>query len=204
MQEKINASETVEALLYAVAVESDCAASIQLARYISGSHEAFVAEMNAKVRELGLVHTKFTNATGLHDDNHKTTCREMAAIMNCAMNNPIASKIITAHSGRGIAVYTNNKASRSATVYAAWYSDDSRFDDDARVAGTSGNMVVIGGKTGYEDVPTACFVTVAENKNGGRYICVTVGRTAENQGAVSAKQSTIDTEYIYKNYAYNK
>ena len=195
---------SLEDALYLINYNSDTIACLLVANHVSGSEEAFVNLMNEKARQLGLTGTHFTNTTGLHDASHYTTCREMAAIMNCAMNNPIASKIITAHSGRGIAVYTNNKASRSATVYAAWYSDDSRFDDDARVAGPSGNMVVIGGKTGYEDVPTACFVTVAENKNGGRYICVTVGRTAENQGAVSAKQSTIDTEYIYKNYAYNK
>ena len=193
----------LEDALYLINYNSDTIACLLVANHVAGSEEAFVALMNKKAQQLGLTGTHFTNTTGLHDANHYTTCREMAAIMNCAMNNPIASKIITAHSGRGIAVYTNNKASRSATVYAAWYSDSSRFADDARVAGTSGNMVVIGGKTGYEDIPTACFVTVAENKNGSRYICVTVGRTAENQGAVSAKQSTTDTEAIYKNYAYN-
>ena len=128
----------------------------------------------------------------------------MAAIMNCAMKNPVASKIISAHSGRGISVYSNNKVTRSAIVYAAWYSDDGRFNDDARVYGTKGNMTVIGGKTGYEDIPTACFVTIAEHKNGSRYICVTVGRTAETQATVSPSQSTTDTETIYREYVYKK
>lgn len=193
---------SLENALYLINYNSDTIACLLVAKYISGSEPAFVELMNKKAKDLGLTNTHFTNTTGLHDANHYTTCREMAAIMNCAMKNPVASKIITAHSGRGISVYVNNKVSRSATVYAAWYSDDARFNDDARVYGTSGNMTVIGGKTGYEDIPTACFVTVAEHKNGSKYICVTVGRTSETQVGISAKQSTTDTETIYREYAY--
>ena len=195
---------SVENALYLINYNSDTIACLLIAEHVAGSEEAFVALMNNKAAALGLTDTHFVNTTGLHDDNHYTTCREMAAIMNCAMKNPVASKIITAHNGRGISIYTANKVTRSATIYAAWYSDKDRFGDDARISGTSGNMTAIGGKTGYEDIPTACFVTVAENKDGSRYICVTVGRTAENQGVVGPKQSTADTEYIYKNYAYNK
>ena len=195
---------SLEDALYLINYNSDTIACLLVANYISGSEAKFVSLMNQKARELGLTNTNFTNTTGLHDTNHYTTCREMAAIMNCAMKNPVASKIISAHSGRGISVYSNNKVTRSATVYAAWYSDDGRFNDDARVYGTSGNMTVIGGKTGYEDIPTACFVTIAEHKNGSRYICVTVGRTAETQTTVSPSQSTTDTETIYREYVYKK
>jgi D-alanyl-D-alanine carboxypeptidase len=195
---------SLEDALYLINYNSDTIACLLVANYVSGSEAEFVKLMNKKARELGLTNTHFTNTTGLHDADHYTTCREMAAIMNCAMKNPVASKIISAHSGRGIAVYNNNKASRSATVYAAWYSDDGRFNDDARVAGTKGNMTVIGGKTGYEDIPTACFVTIAEHKNGSKYICVTVGRTVENQATVSPEKSTTDTETIYREYAYKK
>ncbi len=195
---------SVETALYLINYNSDTIACLLIADYVSGSEAAFVELMNKKAKDLGLTNTHFTNTTGLHDDNHYTTCREMAAIMNCAMKNPVAGKIISAHSGRGVSVYVNNKVTRSATIYAAWYSDDSRFDDDARVQGTNGNMTVIGGKTGYEDIPTACFVTMAEHKNGSRYICVTVGKTAANQASVSASQSTTDTETIYREYAYKQ
>ena len=196
---------SLENALYLINYNSDTVACLLVAQYISGSEAAFVELMNKKAQSLGLTGTHFTNTTGLHDDNHYTTCKEMAAIMNCAMKNPVASKIISAHSGRGISVYVNNTPSRSGTIYAAWFSDDHRFDDDARVSGTSGNMTVIGGKTGYEDIPTACFVTVAEHNNGQRYICVTVGRTTgTGQATVTAKQSTTDTETIYREYAYKQ
>ena len=193
---------SLENALYLINYRSDTIACLMVAKYIAGSEEAFVELMNQKARDLGLTGTHFTNTTGLHDPNHYTTCREMAAIMSCAMKNPVASKIISSYNGRGVSIYVDNKVSRSSTIYAAWYSDSTRFADNPKVYGTSGNMTVIGGKTGYEDIPTACFVTIAEQKNGARYICVTVGRTAENQGSVSAKQSTTDTETIYREYAY--
>lgn len=193
---------SLENALYLINYRSDTIACLMVAKYIAGSEEAFVELMNQKARDLGLTGTHFTNTTGLHDPNHYTTCREMAAIMSCAMKNPVASKIISSYNGRGVSIYVDNKVSRSSTIYAAWYSDSTRFADNPKVYGTSGNMTVIGGKTGYEDIPTACFVTIAEQKNGARYICVTVGRTAENQGGVSAKQSTTDTETIYREYAY--
>lgn len=195
---------SLEDALYLINYNSDTVACLLVAKHVAGSEAAFVELMNKKARELGLTNTHFTNTTGLHDADHYTTCREMAAIMNCAMKNPVAGKIISAHSGRGVSVYVNNKVSRSATIYAAWYSDNDRFNDDARVYGTSGNITVIGGKTGYEDIPTACFVTIAEHKNGSRYICVTVGRTAKDQTTVSPKTSTTDTETIYREYAYKK
>ena len=195
---------SLEDALYLINYNSDTIACLLVAKYVSGSEAEFVKLMNKKARELGLTNTHFTNTTGLHDADHYTTCREMAAIMNCAMKNPVAGKIISSYSGRGISVYTNNKVSRSSTVYAAWYSDKGRFNDDARVLGTSGNMTVIGGKTGYEDIPTSCFVTIAEHKNGARYICVTVGRTNSGQTTVTPKQSTTDTETIYREYAYKK
>ena len=194
----------LEDALYLINYNSDTIACLLVANHVAGSEAKFVELMNKKAQSLGLTSTHFTNTTGLYDANHYTTCREMAAIMNCAMKNPVASKIITAHSGRGVTVYTGNKVSRSATIYAAWYSDSGRFNDDARVTGTNGNMTVIGGKTGYEDIPTACFVTIAENKNGSRYICVTVGRTSETQAGISTTQSTTDTETIYREYAYKK
>ncbi|MBR3345532.1 MAG: D-alanyl-D-alanine carboxypeptidase, partial [Solobacterium sp.] len=52
---------------------ADC--SRALAFYISGSEEAFVELMNQKARELGMNDTNFVNTSGLHDDNHYTTCR---------------------------------------------------------------------------------------------------------------------------------
>ena len=45
-----------------------------------GSREAFVKMMNEKAEEIGCTNTHFTNPNGLHDENHYTTCRDLATI----------------------------------------------------------------------------------------------------------------------------
>ena len=64
---------------------ADC--SRALAFYISGSEEAFVELMNQKARELGMNDTNFVNTSGLHDDNHYTTCRDMMKLYLYCMEN---------------------------------------------------------------------------------------------------------------------
>ena len=194
---------SVESALYLINYRSDTIACLLIAQYIAGNEADFVSLMNQKASELGLKDTHFVNTTGLQDPNHYTTCREMAIIMNAAMNNPAASKIITSYVGTTIDIYNgyedgNTTPYRQPIIYSSWYSD--RMKDDPRI--TDSSFKIIGGKTGYEDIPTGCFVTVAKNaSNGKQYICVNVGRIDETQGTVSAKQSTEDSITIYKNYA---
>ena len=66
---------------------SGAEATEALAQTIAGSTEGFVALMNEKAAELGLTNTHFVNDSGLHDENHYTTVREMAVILEAAMAN---------------------------------------------------------------------------------------------------------------------
>ncbi len=70
----------VEDLLKCIAVSSANDAVVAMAEKISGSEEAFVSEMNAKVKELGLVNTHFANPHGLDNENHYSTAHDMARI----------------------------------------------------------------------------------------------------------------------------
>lgn len=184
---------SVRDFLYLIIYDSNSIACQAIADYVSGSEAQFAELMNQKALALGLTSTHFTNSTGIHDTNHYTTCREMAAIMAYALDNPLAKTILTSYNGYSIKIY-GNSGSRSLKIYTDWYSV--RFKDNPRLS----TSVVKAGKTGYEDVPTACFVTYAEGKNGGKYICVTVGRIDSSGGAVSSKQSTTDTKTIYNTY----
>lgn len=65
-----------------------------LADYIGGGSEAaFVDMMNEKAEELGCTGTHFTNPTGIHDDNHYTTARDMYLMTKYALGLPMFSKI---------------------------------------------------------------------------------------------------------------
>ena len=58
-----------------------------LAEHTSGSLDAFVELMNQRAKELGAINTHFTNASGLHDENHYTTAYDMAMIARGCYNN---------------------------------------------------------------------------------------------------------------------
>ena len=66
--------------LYAVMLESANEVANGLAEYISGDMDTFAALMTSRAKELGALNTNFTNANGLHDDNHYTTAYDMALI----------------------------------------------------------------------------------------------------------------------------
>ena len=206
---------SVEDALYLISYKSDTVACLLIAQYVAGSEESFVAMMNAKANDIGLRDTHFANTTGLYDDKTNgsngvakdytyTTCRDMAAIMNCAINNSAVRTIITSYSGRHIKIYVNDRYSHTLAepVFTRWFSI--RFGDTPTIDGTT--MKAIAGKTGGEDIPSSCFVTVAKDtKTNAQYICVTIGRIEQNDGVyISEATSTADTEYIYKNYAYNQ
>ncbi len=69
---------TVDELLKAVTVASANDATVALAELVSGSEDAFVAEMNAKAKELGMTNTTFMNSAGLDEDGHLSTAYDIA------------------------------------------------------------------------------------------------------------------------------
>ena len=77
---------TYEDLLYGALLPSGADACQALARLTYGSLDAFVEAMNKKIESLGLQNTHFSNVTGLHDDDHYTTPKEMAFILNDALS----------------------------------------------------------------------------------------------------------------------
>ena len=78
---------TVEESLYALMLASANECANALAEHIAGSIEDFAVLMNEKAMELGCVNTHFSNANGLHDENHYTCAYDMALITKAALEN---------------------------------------------------------------------------------------------------------------------
>ncbi|HHY76425.1 MAG TPA: D-alanyl-D-alanine carboxypeptidase [Firmicutes bacterium] len=78
----------LEEWIKAVAVASANDASVILAEYIAGTEEAFVARMNQRARELGMVDTTFQNSHGLDEENHLTTAMDLAILSRAAVSVP--------------------------------------------------------------------------------------------------------------------
>lgn len=71
--------QTVETLIKCIVVASGNDASVAMAEYISGSEEAFVAQMNERAAGLGMNHTHFEDCCGLsNSDGHHTSARDVA------------------------------------------------------------------------------------------------------------------------------
>jgi len=70
----------VEDLIHGIIIQSGNDACIVVAEGISGSEEAFAAEMNRVAKEIGLTKSNFVNSTGWPDDNHLTTARDLATL----------------------------------------------------------------------------------------------------------------------------
>lgn len=71
---------SVSDLLKSVAIASANDASVALSEAISGSEDNFVAMMNEEAKRIGQKNTKYQNVTGLHDNNHYTTCFDIALV----------------------------------------------------------------------------------------------------------------------------
>lgn len=72
-------TQTLDTMIKCIAISSGNDASVAVAEHIAGSEEAFVALMNEKAAELGMVDTHFEDCCGLSDsDNHYTSAKDVA------------------------------------------------------------------------------------------------------------------------------
>ena len=70
----------VDNLLQGLIVQSGNDASIALAEHIGGTEEAFASMMNVEAARLGLTNSNFVNVTGLTDEQHYMTARDIALL----------------------------------------------------------------------------------------------------------------------------
>ena len=69
---------TVDEMLKAICVVSANDCTMAMAEYLAGSEEAFVQQMNAKAKELGMNDTTFKNCHGIDEDGHVTSAYDIA------------------------------------------------------------------------------------------------------------------------------
>ncbi|MDE0421923.1 MAG: D-alanyl-D-alanine carboxypeptidase [Gammaproteobacteria bacterium] len=67
-------------LLRGVVIVSGNDASVAVAEYIAGAEDAFADMMNRHAKDLGLTSTRFVNSSGLPDDGHYSSAKDMAIL----------------------------------------------------------------------------------------------------------------------------
>lgn len=164
------AGETVtyNDLLYASILVSGADGTVGLANAVAGSEEEFVNLMNAKAAELGLTGTNFVNSSGLHDDNHYSTCQDIAVIMEYALQNERCAEILTASE------YTTSQTEQHEDGISLTSVVASRFTGYY----IEGGGDLLGGKTGFTDESGYSLASIAQ-RDGVTYVCVTVNSEDE-------------------------
>ena len=154
---------TMRDLLYGAVLPSGAEATEALAQAVAGSEEGFVAMMNEKAAALGLTNTHFMNTSGLHDEKHYSTVREIALVLQAALENETCAEILSAENYRageteqhpdGLAM-TNKFLYRVHHEYAL------------------GGAEITAAKTGYTAEAMNCCASAGKTPDGRSVICVT-------------------------------
>ena len=158
---------TLEQMLLGMIVQSGNDASVALAEYLAGSEAAFAEVMNFYARELGMTNSNFVNATGLPDENHYSTARDVALLSQAII--------------------------RDFPEYYAWYSQKEFTFNGIRQHNRNNLLwrdpAVDGLKTGHTEAAGYCLASSARD-DGMRLISVVMGSASE-QSRASESQSLL-------------
>lgn len=152
---------TVRDLFMGTILPSGADAAIALAELCAGSEESFVEEMNQKARELGLKDTHFTNCVGSYNENHYSTCADMAVILKAAIEKPICYEALYEHR------YTTSSTAEhpDGLEISNWFL--------RRIEDKDTHGEVLCAKTGYVNQSGSCAASYSVDRNGHPYFVVT-------------------------------
>ncbi len=179
---RVGESLRLKHLVNAMLIPSANDAANVIAVHLAGSIEDFAAMMNQKAKELGMNHTHFENACGMHDDNHYTTARDLSILAQYAMKNETFCKIVKTATYR---IPPTNKF------------DDSRILENTNLFLSSAfhrNALCTGIKTGHTSEAGYCLVSSAQ-KNEMYLLSIVLG--CPNEDLESKAYSYIDSKSLY-------
>ena len=150
--------------LYATQMASANDGANLLAEYFGGGTIADgVAAMNAQVEELGLAHTHFSNPHGISDEDHYTSCYDMAQILRWALEQPGFEQVFTRNE-----MYTMDPTNIQPVTRYFSQQDKMRIGSSRYYISS-----ILGSKLGYTNTARYSYACLAE-QNGVRLICVTM------------------------------
>ncbi len=170
MDLEVGESIVFEDLLYGTFVRSANEGANLIAETVGGTRENFAAMMNEAAAMYGMTSTHFVNPSGLHDDNHYSTVRDMATLARVAMENDTFRAIAKTHT------YSLPKSNLHRARVLTHSSR--KFFNPSLEENTHFYPYATGIKSGYHSRAGYCFVGSAE-KDGIELITV-VFYTTEN------------------------
>ena len=163
---------SLKEMLYALMLASANDAANSIAVHYGGSLSGFADMMNAKAEELGCTNTHFTNPSGLHNDEHYTTARDLALIAEAAYENDTLLSIMSTKEYT-IGETEITEEPRYLTNHHRMMQQDSDYYASFCTAGKTGytsdawnTLVTLGSK---DDMHLVC-VLLEENGAGRAYL----------------------------------
>ncbi len=163
-------------LLYCIMVASANDACAVVAEYIGGSQTTFLQLMNEKAQELGCTHTVFADPHGLAGEGQISTARELAIIMEYALDNP---QFVEMNSTKDYTVEATNKSEKRIL------QTTNRMLSDAAGSNYYDERVT-GGKPAAVSLKDRSMICTAE-VGSTRFLCVVMSAQSE----LTADESTI-------------
>jgi D-alanyl-D-alanine carboxypeptidase (penicillin-binding protein 5/6) len=149
---EVNSDVRVEDLIRGLLIQSGNDAAVALAEHLSGSVDAFVAEMNAAAASLGMTNSAFRNPHGLPSRGHYTTARDLAVLARAIIGE--FPDLYGLYAEREFAYNGIAQNNRNALLWR--------------------DPSVDGMKTGFTDAAGYCMVVSAQ-RDGMRLIAVVLG-----------------------------
>lgn len=164
---------SIQDLLLGMIVQSGNDASIALAEHVAGSESVFAEMMNQYARGLGMLSSNFVNTTGLPDDNHYSTARDLSTLARA-----IVSEFPEYYKWYSLREFTFNDIKQPNRNNLLWRDDS-----------------VDGMKTGHTDAAGYCLVSSAQ-RDGMRVISVVLG-TSSAKSRVDGSQALINYAFRF-------
>ena len=165
---EVGSRVSVQELLLGMIVQSGNDASVALAEHVAGTEPVFTDVMNQYAVQLGMTSTNFKNATGLPDEHHYSTARDIGILAK-----RIIAEFPDYYKWYSIKEYEYNNIKQPNRNNLLWRDDS-----------------VDGMKTGRTDDAGYCLVSSAV-RDGMRVISVVLG-TASAKARVDGSQSLIN------------
>ena len=139
-----------------IIIQSGNDASVAVAEYIAGSEDVFADVMNKTAKSIGMANTQFRNSTGLPQEGHYTTAKDLGILAARTIRDFPETYAI--YSERNFTYNGIKQANRNNLLFR--------------------DLGVDGLKTGHTEEAGYCLVASAE-RDGFRLISVVMGTVSE-------------------------
>lgn len=159
---------SVEDLALGMIVQSGNDASVALAEHVAGTESVFAEVMNQYAQQLGMTNSQFRNSTGLPNDGHYSTARDLSKLARAIVN--------------------------EFPEYYKWYSvRQFKYNDIEQPNRNSllwRDESVDGMKTGFTDDAGYCLIS-SSYRDGMRVVSVVLG-TSSAKSRIDGSQALIN------------